>query len=109
MSHRITKADIAVQAAILASYSQAAGIIADGDRLTVDRTPGAFYLYIIPAGGSNRSTFPATGSFGTIGTTARDAFNALNAMQETMRATLDALNVPYAYPREAVAAIRGEK
>jgi hypothetical protein len=109
MAERITKADIAVQAAILASYSTAAGIIAEGDRLVVDRMSGGHYLHIIPAGGSNRSTYPGTKAFGIIGGTAREAFDRLNVMQETMRATLDALNVDYVYPRDAVAAIRGER
>lgn len=108
MSERITKADIAVQVAILASYSKAAGIISEGDRLVVDHM-SSYYLHIVPAGGSNRSVYPGTQAFGTIGKTSREAFERLNAMQETMRATLDALNVSYTYPRDAVATIRGER
>lgn len=110
MRERITNADIAVQAALLATYAEVAGIITTGDRLAVQKGAGAVYdLHIIPAGGSNRSHFPGTGGFGIIGTSAREAFRFLNTAQETMRATLDALGVAYTYPREAVAAIRGER
>jgi hypothetical protein len=109
MSQRITKADIDVQAAILAAYSQAAGIMQDGDRLAIDRGMNSYALHIVPAGGSNRSNYPATKMFGSIGATAREAFHTLNVMQETMRATLDALGVAYVFPADAVASIRGER
>lgn len=109
MAERITKADIAVQAAILASYSEAAGITQAGDRLIVDNGMGARALHVIPAGQSNRSQYPGTKAFGNIGATAREAYRTLNVMQETMRATLDALGVAYTYPSEAIAAIRGER
>ncbi len=108
MSERITKADIAVQAAILASYSTAAGIIGEDDRLLVDHM-SMYYLHIVPAGGSNRSAYPGSRAFGTVGKTAREAFDTLNTMQETMRATLDALGIEYTYPADAIAAIRGER
>ncbi len=106
MSERITRADIAVQAAILNAYSEAAGITKTGDRLNIDKSASGHYLHIIPAGGSNRSAFPGTRAFGIIGGTAREAFQTLNVMQETMRATLDALGIAYTYPNEAIAAIR---
>ncbi|RBO73520.1 hypothetical protein [Microbacterium sp. H6] len=109
MAERITKSDIAVQAAILASYSEAAGIIHAGDRLIVEQSASGHYLHIIPAGGSNRATYPGTRAFGIVGKTGREAFERLNAMQETMRATLDALGVAYTYPSAAIAAIRGER
>ncbi|MFF7293211.1 hypothetical protein ACFY9N_11835 [Microbacterium sp. NPDC008134] len=109
MSQRITKADIDVQAAILAAYSQAAGIMQAGDRLVVDRGQSSHALHIIPAGGSNRASYPGTKMFGNVGATAREAFHTLNVMQETMRATLDALGVAFTYPADAVAAIRGER
>lgn len=109
MAERITQADIAVQAALLATYSEAAGIIATGDRLHVQKGMGTYNLHVIPAGESNRSHFPGTSGFGIIGASAREAFRFLNTAQETMRATLDALGVEYTYPTEAVAAIRGER
>lgn len=109
MAERITKADLAVQAAILASYSEAAGIIHTGDRLAVERGMSTHTLHVIPAGGSNRASYPGTKAYGTIGKTAAEAFHTLNTMAETMRATLDALGVQYTYPAAAIAAIRGER
>ncbi|RUQ07007.1 hypothetical protein D8M34_05925 [Microbacterium sp. HSID17254] len=109
MSNRITKADLATQAAMLTAYAQAAGILQDGDRLAVERGMSTHTLHIIPAGGSNRESYPGTKAFGSIGATAREAFHTLNVMQETTRATLDALGVEYTYPAAAIAAIRGER
>ena len=108
MAERITKADIAVQVAILAAYAKAAGMVAEGDRVVVDNM-ARYYLHIIPAGGTNRSTFPGTHAFGSIGATAREAYERLNTMQETMRVTLDALGVGYRWPADEIAAIRGER
>lgn len=109
MAERITRADIAVQTALLATYAEAAGIIATGDQLHVQKGMGSYDLHVIHAGASNRSHFPGTNGFGVIGASARDAFRFLNVAQETMRATLDALGVAYTYPSEAIAAIRGER
>ena len=107
-SKRITRADIKVQTALVAAYSSAAGVIQDDDRLTVTRAPSGYTLMVIRAGGSGLSSYPATGGYGVIGTTARDALHTLDTIAKTLSATLDALNVPRAYPAAEIAAIRGE-
>ena len=106
MSERITKSDIAVQTALVAAYSTTAGIIREGDRLTVTRAPSGYSLMVIRAGESGLSSYPVTGGYGQIGSTAREAFHTLKTIAGTLSMTLDALDVPHTYPSAAIAAIR---
>ncbi|WP_157811180.1 hypothetical protein [Microbacterium lacus] len=109
MGERITRADLAVQAAIIAAYGTAAGVTAPGDSVGVDKGLGGYALMVTRAGESGRGGHPFTDSgYGSIGSTAREAHATLVAMVKTSRAILTALDVDYVWPAAAIAAIRGE-
>lgn len=109
MAQRITRKDLEVQAAIVAAYSQAAGIIGEDDQIILTKGMGGWSLHYHRAGESGWSGLPFTDSFGSIGDSAREAWQKLHTIAEALGAAMDALGVAHAYPVDAVAAIRGER
>ena len=110
MSDRITRADIAVQVAMLESYARTVKLIKDDDALILEKSPGGYSLTVRDSSepGSRRA-FAPLGGFGVLGSTAKDAHRAAWIMQETLWSTCQALGIQTTYPAEKVAAIRGEK
>ena len=110
MSRRITRADIAVQVAMLESYARSVKLIDPTDSLRVIHSgSGIVSLAVAHADSSGLSTFAPLGAGGVLGTTAREAFSAAHVMQETLWNTCQALGIQTTYPTEKIAQIRGEK